>query len=97
MSPGLWIRKVLTVEKTSMTCSAFRRSRTVNIAQNVPVLPKPSLERKEGREKEGGRERERCLCFSQLFKKNWSVKITKINARSKYVKNCRIKIPHYLQ
>ena len=66
MSPGLWIRKVLTVEKTSMTCSAFRRSRTVNIAQNVPVLPKPSLER----EREGGKKRERgreMFMFSQLF------------------------------
>ena len=58
MSPGLWIRKVLTVEKTSMTCSAFRRSRTVNIAQNVPVLPKPSLERRreEGRKREKERD-----------------------------------------
>ena len=67
MSPGLWIRKVLTVEKTSITCSAFRRSRTVNIAQNVPVLPKPSLERKEGREKEGGRERERDVYVLASF------------------------------
>ena len=89
MSPGLWIRKVLTVEKTSITCSAFRRSRTVNIAQNVPVLPKPSLEkeREEGREKE----REKCLYLASFFYKIWSVAITKINGRSKYVKNCRIK------
>ena len=43
------------VEKTSTTCSALTRSKTVNAEQKVPVRPRPSLQE---RERERERERE---------------------------------------
>ena len=67
MSPGLWILKVLMIEKMSITCWAFRYSRTLNIVQNVPVLPKPSLERERERKREGGREREKLDHYLRYF------------------------------